>query len=54
MPKLDHNIGLREKRQFFEENWQKSQKIVITTSTPDNLVLKMCVRFLSLFNPLRM
>jgi hypothetical protein len=28
------NIGFREKRHFFCENWQKSQKIVITSSTP--------------------
>jgi hypothetical protein len=33
MPKFDHNIGFWEKRQFFAENWQKSQKIVIITST---------------------
>jgi hypothetical protein len=30
----DHNIVFWEKRQFFAENWQKSQKIVIITSTP--------------------
>jgi hypothetical protein len=35
MQNLDHNIGFREKRQFFAENWEKSQKIVIITSTPD-------------------
>jgi hypothetical protein len=35
--KVDHNIGFYEKRQFFAENWQKSQKIVIITSTPGNL-----------------
>jgi hypothetical protein len=29
-----HNIGFWEKRQFFAENWQKSRKIVIITSTP--------------------
>jgi hypothetical protein len=32
--KFDHNIVFFEKRQFFAENWQKSQKIVIITSTP--------------------
>jgi hypothetical protein len=31
---LDHNIGFQEQRQFFAENWRKSQKIVIITSTP--------------------
>jgi hypothetical protein len=31
---FDHNIGFCEKRHFFAENWQKSQKIVIMTSTP--------------------
>jgi hypothetical protein len=30
----DHNIGFWEKRHFFAENWEKSQKIVIITSTP--------------------
>jgi hypothetical protein len=32
--KMDHNIAFWEKRHFFAENWQKSQKIVIITSTP--------------------
>jgi hypothetical protein len=32
--KFDHNIGFWEERHFFAENWQKSQKIVIITSTP--------------------
>jgi hypothetical protein len=32
---FDHNIGFWEKRQFFAKNWQKSQKIVIITSTSD-------------------
>jgi hypothetical protein len=32
--KIDHNIGFLEKRHFFAENWQKSQKIVIIPSTP--------------------
>jgi hypothetical protein len=32
MQKYDHNIGFREKRQFFAENCRKSQKIVIITS----------------------
>jgi hypothetical protein len=31
----DNNIGVSEKRPFFAENWQKSQKIVFITSTPD-------------------
>jgi hypothetical protein len=35
MQNFDHNIGFREKRQFFAKNWQKSQKIVIIASTPD-------------------
>jgi hypothetical protein len=34
MQNFDHNIGFWEKRQFFAENCQKSQKIVIITSTP--------------------
>jgi phosphotransferase system IIA component len=34
LKQLDHNIGFREKRQFFAENWEKSQKIVIIISTP--------------------
>jgi hypothetical protein len=34
MQNVDHNIGFREKRQFFGEIWQKSLKIVIITSTP--------------------
>jgi hypothetical protein len=35
MQNFNHNIGFREKRHFFAENWQKSQKIVIITSIPD-------------------
>jgi hypothetical protein len=31
---FDHIIGFWEKRLFFAENCQKSQKIVIITSTP--------------------
>jgi hypothetical protein len=34
MQTFDHNIGFWEKRQFFAEICQKSQKIVIITSTP--------------------
>jgi hypothetical protein len=34
MQKIDHNIGFWEKRQFFDENFRKSQKIVITTHDP--------------------
>jgi hypothetical protein len=30
-----HNIGIEEKREFSAENWEKSQKIVIITSTPE-------------------
>jgi hypothetical protein len=30
---FDHNIGCRENANFFAENWQKSQKIVIITLT---------------------
>jgi hypothetical protein len=33
-PIFYHNIGFWEKRHFFAENCQKSQKIVIITSTP--------------------
>jgi hypothetical protein len=32
--KIDHNIGFWEKRHFFDENWQESQKIIIITSSP--------------------
>jgi hypothetical protein len=32
---FDDNIGYWEKRQFFAENLQKSQKIVIIKSTPE-------------------
>jgi hypothetical protein len=32
--KFYHNIGFLRKTLFFAENWQKSQKIVIITSTP--------------------
>jgi hypothetical protein len=31
---FDHNIGFWENANFFADNWQKSQKIVIITSTP--------------------
>jgi hypothetical protein len=34
MQNCDHNIGFQEKRHFFDENWPKSQKLVIITSTP--------------------
>jgi hypothetical protein len=37
---FNHDIGFREKRHFFAENWQKSQKIVIITSTPGTAVFK--------------
>jgi hypothetical protein len=33
MQNFNNNIGFWEKK--FAENWQKSQKIVIITSTPD-------------------
>jgi hypothetical protein len=33
LQKFDHNIGFGEKCQFLAENWQKSQKAVIITST---------------------
>jgi hypothetical protein len=47
MQNIDHNIVFLKKRQFFAENivksrifsaenWQKSQKIVIITSTPSS------------------
>jgi hypothetical protein len=32
---VDHNIGFEKNANFFAENCQKSQKIVIITSTPD-------------------
>jgi hypothetical protein len=32
--KVDHNVSFCEKRHFFAENWHKSQKIVIKSSTP--------------------
>jgi hypothetical protein len=45
MQKFDHNIGFREKRKnFFAENWQKSQKIVIITSTPGHSVRSQTIR----------
>jgi hypothetical protein len=39
MQKCDHDIGFK-KTHFYAENWQKSQKIVIITSTPGGLVLQ--------------
>jgi hypothetical protein len=30
----DHNMVFEKNANFFAENWQKSQKIVIITSTP--------------------
>jgi hypothetical protein len=33
--KNDHNIGFLEERNFFAENYRKSLKILIKTSTPD-------------------
>jgi hypothetical protein len=33
MQNSDHNIGFWKNANFFAENWQKSQKIVIITST---------------------
>jgi hypothetical protein len=41
MQNYDHNIGFWEKRQFFAENCQESQKIVIKTSTPFKVVRKI-------------
>jgi hypothetical protein len=35
MQKIVHIIGFWEKRQFFRRKFQKSQKIVIITSTPE-------------------
>jgi hypothetical protein len=40
MQNYDHNIVFLEKRHFFAENCQKSQKIVIITSTPDVRLFK--------------
>jgi hypothetical protein len=34
MQNFDHNIGFKTDANFFAENWQKLQKIVIITSTP--------------------
>jgi hypothetical protein len=34
MQNVDHNIGFEKNANFFVENCQKSQKIVIITSTP--------------------
>jgi hypothetical protein len=34
MKTMDNNIGFCEKRKFFADNWRKSLKIVIITSTP--------------------
>jgi hypothetical protein len=39
MKKIDHNIV------FFAENWQKSQKIVIITPTPDTFYKKKSATF---------
>jgi hypothetical protein len=52
MQKFDRNIGFREKRHFFAENWQKVQKIVIIPSTPDwaNFRLFAVVQFGPFFN----
>jgi hypothetical protein len=36
LKKIDHNVGIWEKRHFFAENWENSQKIVIITSTLGN------------------
>jgi hypothetical protein len=33
MQNFGHNIGFEKNANFFAENWQKSQKIVIITST---------------------
>jgi hypothetical protein len=35
--KFDHNIVFCDKLQFFAENWLKSPKLVIITSTPHRL-----------------
>jgi hypothetical protein len=34
MQTFDHNIGVLDKRQFFAENWQNPQKIVIEKFAP--------------------
>jgi hypothetical protein len=34
LKKVDHNIGFEKNANFFAENWRKSQKVVIITSTP--------------------
>jgi hypothetical protein len=41
MQNFDHNIGfLRKNANLFAENCQKSQKIVIITSTPDRAKIR--------------
>jgi hypothetical protein len=34
MQNFDHNIGFEKNANFRAENWEKSQKIMIITSTP--------------------
>jgi hypothetical protein len=40
LPYLDHYIVFFKAPIFFAENWQKSQKVVIITSTPVKFCLK--------------
>jgi hypothetical protein len=43
LQKFDHDIGFQEKRHFIAENWGKSQKTVIITSTPNLLYLNLFI-----------
>jgi hypothetical protein len=45
MQNFDRNIGFWENANFFAENWQKSQKIVIITSTPGRPALVVSTFF---------
>jgi hypothetical protein len=49
--KIYHNIGVLEKRHFFAKNCQKSQKIVIITSTPACQVLPVFVNRVLFLEP---
>jgi hypothetical protein len=40
MQNFDHNIGFWKNANFFAENGQKSQKMMIITSTPDDFAEK--------------
>jgi hypothetical protein len=42
--KLITTLVFEKKRHFFAENWQKSQKIVITTSIPGNWQIRALLK----------